>query len=125
MNEREARVLAKKALKFLKLKNTAIQIFLIDEKSMKFLNSHFLGKKTGTNVLSFPEPKNFPKMAPLKYLGEVYLCPSYIKRKKEDIRYMLIHGILHLTGYNHGTKGDRMRMQRRETKFLSWLGSKS
>ncbi|MBI2592733.1 MAG: rRNA maturation RNase YbeY [Candidatus Colwellbacteria bacterium] len=125
MSERDLRVLTKRALRFLKLKKTSVDVFLVSEKSMKFLSRRFLGKRTPTNVLSFEEPNGFPSRKGWKHLGEVYLCPSYIKRKGEDIKFMVFHGILHLLGYNHETKGDRMRMQKREMEFLSWLGSKS
>lgn len=125
MDERKAKVLTENALKFLKLKNTTVHVFVINEKAMKFLNRRFLGKRTATNVLSFEEPKGFPAAEGKICLGEVYLCPSYIKRKGEDIRFMAFHGILHLLGYNHETKGDRMKMHESETKFLAWLENKS
>ena len=125
MDEREIKILTEAALRFLKLKKTSADVFLVSEKSMKLLNRRFLGKRNPTNVLSFEEPKGFPSRKGWKHLGEVYLCPSYIKRKGEDIRFMAFHGILHLLGYNHETKGDRMKMRESETKFLAWLENKS
>src|SRR3989344_8708624 len=91
-----------------------IEVFLIDAKRMKRLNRQFLKKNQSTNVLSFLKPKNFPGTK----LGEVYLDPIYIAAHKEDLGYMLIHGILHVLGYDHVRKGDRIKMENKERKLL-------
>ena len=72
------------------------------------------------NVLSFAHPKGFP-LPDLKQqaLGEIYLNPKYIKAHGEDLTYMLIHGFLHLLGYDHIKKSDRIVMERKEQKLLT------
>ena len=61
------------------------------------------------NVLSYPAPAGFPRPdAKENYLGEIYLNPEYIKERGENFDLMLIHGFLHLRGYDHIKKNDRM-----------------
>jgi rRNA maturation RNase YbeY len=74
------------------------------------------------NVLSFPHPQNFPrpdvKQIPL---GEIYLNPKYIEEHEENLVFMLIHGFLHLLGYDHIKKSDRIAMEKREQELLSHI----
>ena len=75
-----------------------------------------------TNVLSFQAP---PQVArpdfPTQFLGELYLNPEYIARHGESLRYMLIHGLLHLVGYDHVRARARMRMERVERRIMRAL----
>ncbi|OGY66178.1 MAG: rRNA maturation RNase YbeY [Candidatus Harrisonbacteria bacterium RIFCSPLOWO2_02_FULL_41_11] len=96
-------------------KNGLIEVYLIGDGRMKSLNQKFRGKNRATNVLSFTKPKNFPGDAKL---GEVYLAPEYIKKNKEDLLLMLIHGVLHILGYGHQKKSDRIKMEKKEEELL-------
>jgi rRNA maturation RNase YbeY len=76
------------------------------------------------NVLAYPALLDFPRpdlTAPP--LGEIYLNPEYITEHGEDFEYMLIHGFLHLLGYDHITKSDRMKMEKQERTLLRKLRS--
>src|SRR5882672_822948 len=60
------------------------------------------------NVLAFRWAPGFPKPdIGGEYLGEIFLNPDYITQHGESITYMVIHGILHLLGYDHMTTHDR------------------
>jgi rRNA maturation RNase YbeY len=75
------------------------------------------------NVYSYQAKKGFPYPGiKQKPLGEIYLNPSYIKREGEKVEFMVIHGFLHLLGYDHVRKSDTMKMERLEEKLLSELG---
>ena len=91
-------------------KKGVIEVYLISGKRMLALNKKFRGKNKSTNVLSFAAPKNFPG----NKLGEVYLDPLYIQKHKEDLALMLAHGVLHILGYDHEKKNDRIRMEKKE-----------
>lgn len=108
-------------------------VYLVDNTTMRKLNRVYRGKprkiagrsrgaNKATNVLAFPAPKEFvlPPKTP-KSLGEIYLAPDYIKKSHEDIVYLLIHGFLHLLGFDHEKKGDTMKMQRKEKQLLAKL----
>ena len=74
------------------------------------------------NVLAFPTPKSFPRPdINRKPLGEIYLNPQYIKENGEDLIFMFIHGFLHLLGYDHKRRNDRIRMEKKETELLKSL----
>lgn len=78
--------------------------------------------KDGFNVLSFPASKEFvDPPGSEKWQGEVYLNIPYIKRHNEDVLFMLIHGILHTSGYDHVKNRDRIAMEAKEKKILKAL----
>ncbi len=96
--------------RFLNVGDARLDVILVDN---SFMNK---------NVLSFPAPKNFPGGKGGRFLGEVYLNPGYIKKEGEKLEYMLIHGLLHILGYDHHRKSDIIRMEKMERKLLHQLG---
>ncbi len=106
--KRRATTLARRLLSHLKLARTDLEIYLVGD---AFMNK---------NVLSFPADAAFPRpdLKGQRALGEVYLNPTYIKRHDENTDYLLIHGILHLLGYDHVRERDRITMERLEQKLL-------
>lgn len=110
---------AQKILKYFKIKNAYADIFIVSEREIRKLNRDFRGKDKPTNVLSFPYPQSFPSPKKGKvFLGEIYLCPEYVKRHKENLNYMLIHGVLHLLGFDHIEDDDRILMEGLEAKLM-------
>jgi probable rRNA maturation factor len=106
----------KKLAEVLKLKKP-VDVFLVDSQTMRKLNRKYRKKDKSTNVLSFPAPLHFP----IETLGEVYLDPKYIEKHKEDLVFMLVHGVLHILGYDHEKKNDRIKMEKKEARLLSLL----
>ncbi len=99
--KKELEAAAQKILEILQISNSSLEIFLVPNKLMADINREYRGKNKATNVLSFeaarvPRPDNN-----FRHLGEIYLAPKYISDHNEDIRTLLIHGILHLLGYEH------------------------
>lgn len=112
------RVMAQRCLKAMGKKPMVLDIYLANDKTMRGLNKRFRGRDKATDVLSFNESKGFPHPE-LKgrYLGEIYISPSYAQTLRHSITQLLIHGMLHLLGYNHQKKNDRIKMEKLE-KFL-------
>lgn len=117
--ERNLAKVAAQVLKFLKKEKFSIEIYLVGSPKMRAINTRSRGKREPTNVLAYPAAR-FPETG-RRSLGEIYLCPSFIRRKGEDIEALLAHGILHLLGFNHERLNDRMTMERREKEILEWL----
>ena len=93
--------------RFLRIKSAKIEVMLVDDSFMK------------KNVLSFPAPKRFPGLHKGgKFLGEIYLNPDFIRKEGEKTEYMLIHGLLHLLGYDHKRKGDILKMEKLESELI-------
>jgi len=106
-----------------KQKNVSVEVYLLTNKSIREINKKFRKKDTVTNVLSFESPKNpiFSKKigaANKRYIGEIYLAPQYITHKKEDIRALSLHGVLHLLGYDHKKEVEYKEMEKKEKKIF-------
>ena len=117
--ERKIKNTALKILKILKKTNVSVEIYLINSQKMRFLNKKFRGKNKTTTILSFEESRNFI-LPPSKYkkIGEIYLNSQI---SNSQITQLLIHGLLHLFGYNHQKKNDRIRMETKENWIIREL----
>lgn len=102
-------------------------IRLVDEAESRRLNRDYRGIDKPTNVLSFPfEP---PPEVPLPLLGDLVICAPVVVReaaeqgKPADAHWahMVIHGVLHLLGYDHQTDDEARRMEQRERELLQRL----
>lgn len=127
--EAEIQGVALKMSEILNKDGVSAEIYLIDSRRMRFLNKKFRGKNKTTTVLSFKEPKNFiyPK-SEFKRIGEIYLNtqtftdPTRTNTEKSQHKSVssqrgsvyLIHGLLHLFGYDHQKKNDRIKMEKKE-----------
>lgn len=88
--------------KELRLKGSEITVVFLDPGPAKKINRQYRQKKYATDVLSF-------KSETPGELGELILCPQVLQRQakehdlsfKAELSYMLIHGVLHLLGYDH------------------------
>ena len=101
---------AKKLLSASNRRHSVLEIYLVDSRFMH------------TDVLSFPAPKDFPRPdVNGEFLGEIYLNPEYIKKAREDVFFMLTHGFLHLLGYNHKKRNDRIKMENKEKQLFAKL----
>lgn len=111
--------LAVALLKELKVRGAILDIFLLKDKDIAALKARFIAKKTEPNVLSFPEPLAFPHPeTKKKYLGEVYLNKDILRHSPDRAAPLLLHGILHLLGYDHIKKTDAVKMEKVEVKIL-------
>jgi probable rRNA maturation factor len=92
------------------------------------LNARFRGRAHATNVLSFPAPRGPPTGTAA--LGELVICPRVLRaeahRQDKPLRahwaHLVVHGTLHLLGYDHERAADARRMERREIAVLKRLG---
>ena len=102
-----------------------ISIMLTDDKTMSYLNLKWRKKRKPTNILSFPTQQKFFYEKRL-FLGDLAISNKKIfeeaktKRiKPEDhFRHLLLHGTLHLIGYNHTKEGDAFIMENLEIEIL-------
>ena len=115
-----------------------IGILLTTKTHMHQYNNEYRGKDKATDVLSFPyhtikageriEAKN-PED---KNLGDIILCPEYIKENlaqwdqtfEERLQVLLVHAICHLLGYDHETDEEYKVMKEQEDLLLSKLAKK-
>jgi probable rRNA maturation factor len=142
VTEKKLQILAGKILKTLKVRGATLDIFLLRHQEIKTLKAQFIKKKTEPNVLAFPEPGLFVKRKKDKngafvfeftsdhfphpetkkiQLGEIYLNSDILNKSPERVAPLLLHGILHLLGYDHIKKSDAPEMEALEKKILEVL----
>lgn len=95
------------------------------------LNANFRDKDKPTNVLSFPSSNgDFPKGAPTIHLGDVVLARGVIEEEalkqgktiSDHTMHLVLHGLLHLLGFDHDDDAGALEMEALETKLLKTFG---
>ncbi|MDX2223098.1 MAG: rRNA maturation RNase YbeY [Rhodospirillaceae bacterium] len=98
----------------------AVRIALAADRRLKTLNRDFRGIDKATNVLSFPDEQG----------GDVAIALETVRREargqgkttRAHLAHMVVHGVLHLCGYDHGRPRPAARMERLERRALAQLG---
>jgi len=110
-----------------------VSILLTDNERIKELNNHFLGKNKPTNVLAFPsEISNIPSETDL-LVGDIILAWETIQHEARSekkslsshLSHLLIHGFLHLLGYDHQSDRTAKDMEDLEIMCLEVLNIKN
>ncbi|MFK7956149.1 MAG: rRNA maturation RNase YbeY [Lysobacterales bacterium] len=105
-----------------------VDIRLCDETEMSATHSQFAGKHYPTNVLSFPADIN-PAVG-VRLLGDVLICAPVIDREAQEqqktrqqhLAHMVVHGVLHLLGFDHQHDEQAKTMESQECRLLKQLG---
>jgi probable rRNA maturation factor len=108
--------------------STELSIRIVDTEEGQALNEQFRGSTGATNVLSFPFENESPE--PLPLIGDIVICaPLVLKEASEQNKtlhahwaHMIIHGVLHLLGYDHQNETDANLMESLETEIMQGLG---
>lgn len=124
--EKPVFLIAVELLKIIGKNNIYLKIYLAGDKTMKFLNKKFRSKNKAADVLSFNEPNKFPHpelvsrgaAKEIKPIGEIYLN---LTNDQQLTTQLLVHGLLHLLGYNHKKKSDRIKMEKTERLLIGKL----
>ncbi|HEY0701129.1 MAG TPA: rRNA maturation RNase YbeY [Candidatus Acidoferrales bacterium] len=128
--------------KRLRVPSGAVTVALVSDLEMKRWNRAFRGKNRPTDVLSFPQDEASRKKSTKsarrvgastsaiddKYLGDIAIAPAVAQKNARrfgrtfiaEMRILILHGILHLMGYDHET--DQGQMDRREGLLRRELG---
>lgn len=102
-------------------------IRLVDEPEGQELNLRYRGMDRPTNVLSFPFEA--PPEVESRHLGDLVICAPVVAREAQEQgkalndhwAHLVIHGILHLRGYDHQTEEEAQQMESREKTILQGL----
>jgi probable rRNA maturation factor len=106
-----------------------MSVQVVSAPRIRALNRRYRGKDKPTNVLAFPA--NAAQGVKPRPLGDVVICPAVLRKEALEQRksekahwaHLVIHGALHLAGYDHETgEVDAKRMERREIAVLRRLG---
>jgi probable rRNA maturation factor len=114
--------------------NVEVAITFVDEASMAQLNSTHLGKPGPTDVLSFPLEEltpgaiaEHPVGGPPQNIGDIFICPTVVADNakavavsfEDEMALMVVHGLLHLLGYDHIVDSEAEQMEQRERDLLA------
>lgn len=109
--------------------DTEVSVRVVDEAESQALNLKYRGMDRSTNVLAFPvdlpDIDNWPEQMAMP-LGDLVICAPVVAREAaeqgKDLAahwgHMLVHGMLHLLGYDHGDEVDALAMESLETRIL-------
>lgn len=106
------------------LKGGTAALLMTDDATVQGLNARFRGKDAPTNVLAFPaEPER-------RFLGDIALARQTCLREAgekgiaaaDHAAHLIVHGVLHLIGYDHQCEEGAVDMERRERAILELLG---
>jgi probable rRNA maturation factor len=90
----------------------------VDERRIAELNGEHRGKPSATDVLSFPiDGRAMLPVGVPRQLGDLVVCPAVASAEGTPIETLLVHGVLHLVGYDHETDGGAMLA--RQNQLLS------
>jgi probable rRNA maturation factor len=105
--------------------NVEVTLRFVDTREGRALNRDFRGKDYATNVLTFPYGRNG-----LGCTGDIVLCMPVLLREakaqhklwRTHCAHLVVHGLLHLQGYDHENDREAQKMEARETAILAHLG---
>ncbi len=112
---------------------TELVVRIVDEAESRQINSEYRGKDKPTNVLSFPfenPPGLLDLGEELPYLGDLVICASIVNQEARDQQkteqahwaHMVVHGCLHLQGFDHLDEQQAEEMESLEIEILEGLG---
>jgi probable rRNA maturation factor len=108
-----------------------LSVLLVDEDTMSSYHEKYMGEPGPTDVLSFPmdelRPPGDEDEPPVGLLGDIVLCPAVTDRQAREhhrsaaaeAEYLLVHGILHLLGYDHADDAERTEMFGLKDKIIA------
>ena len=111
-------------------KEGKISVAFVGPRTIKKLNRNFRGKNRITDVLSFSEKekKNDWLTVPSEknFLGEMIICLKEVKKNsrkdginfEDELKKVIIHGLLHILGYDHQKEGEAKVMEAKEKKYF-------
>ena len=114
-----------------------LSVVLVDEATMSAYHQKYMGEPGPTDVLSFPmdelRPPNDDEEPPAGLLGDIVLCPAVTARQaaehgrtpEAEAEYLLVHGVLHLLGFDHAEPEERTEMfALKDTILARWASER-
>jgi probable rRNA maturation factor len=105
-------------------RDAEVTLRLVDEAEGRALNRDYRGKDYATNVLTFPLAES-PRL-----MGDIVLCVPVVEREaiaqhkplEAHYAHLVVHGLLHLQGYDHESEDEARVMEAKETQIVTDLG---
>ncbi len=98
-----------------------LSVALVEKEEIRILNSKYRGKNCSTDVLSFSYPED-------ELIGEIVISPldtcKQANRVEREVLRVLVHGVLHILGYDHINKEEKKNMDKKQEDYFSFLENK-
>ena len=109
--------------------DSELSIILTDDARLHELNLNYLGVDASTDVLSFPASETDPETG-ARYIGDILISIPRAQTQAEaaghpleaEAQLLVVHGILHLLGYDHAGPEEKARMWKAQAEILETLG---
>jgi probable rRNA maturation factor len=128
---RKARSLVIKALGVLGLRNRSLSINFVEKSHIRNINSRYFNRRTVTDVIALGYQDSYSGKRPVglysEYLGDIIICPDiaaqnariYNRNIEQEIALYIVHGLLHLLGYQDTSTSKRKKMYKMQKEILS------
>ena len=115
----------------LSLPRFEVSLRIVNSQEITDLNKRYGDTRTSTNVLSFPN--GMKDESGCELLGDIAVCAPVVSKEAREqnksevdhFAHMVVHGLLHLCGYDHQVAGEANKMEAIEVKLLQKLGFKN
>lgn len=102
------------------VKDAELSLSFVTEQEMEQLHVTYMGEEGSTDVLSFPQDEH--EEGGVRMLGDVVIAPAVAARNnpedsRAELRLLLVHGILHLLGYDHEEDDEKAAMWARQLRY--------
>lgn len=131
IDNRRIRSRVTRLLRLIDCADQELSITLVDDEAIRLLNRQYLHRDKPTNVLSFSLREGECGMVNPGMLGDIVISADTAMRDarkgsltlEEEILFLIIHGLLHLTGYDHvrTSRADALKMKKREQELFRML----
>jgi len=126
LSDKQIKIIVTKLSKKLKIKNLEVEINIVSDYTIKKLNYNYRGINKKTDVLAFAWQED--KKLKSNFLGQIYISYPQIVRQarlyklsiSEELTRMIVHGLLHLLGYDHQTEKQTKRMFAIQEKIIKY-----
>ncbi len=107
------------------LTDVELSVSFVDESEIEDLHVRYMDEPGPTDVLSFPLDEDEDEDADeegTRLLGDVVICPAVAARNnaadpEAELRLLIVHGVLHLLGYDHEEEGEKAEMWERQERY--------
>ncbi len=119
-----------KTLRVEQAENAILSIVFVGNEEIQKLNRDYRGKDAITDVISFAFEDNEDMPSFVRVLGDIYVCIPRMKEQaklyghseKRELSFLVVHGLLHLLGYDHMTKPEEETMFHLQDEILESVG---
>jgi len=135
IDRRKIRGTVSRLLKILNCADKELSISFTDDENIREINKHYLERNRPTNVISFSLREGEYGHINPQMLGDIVISVETAQRDavkgkltlEQEIDFLLIHGILHLLGYNHEntSKEEALKMKRKEKELFNEMNRSS